>query len=81
MKSELSEFIKLWREKNNYSQGKLGLMLKITGQQVSNIERDIHKRPVSFVKKLLKFMNQEDRKTMKNLLYKELLKRMDGIFK
>jgi transcriptional regulator with XRE-family HTH domain len=80
MKTELSRFLKSWREKNEYSQKELGKILKCSSQQISNIERGVHLRPVTFCKRVLKFMNNTDKREMKNALYKTLLEKINEIF-
>ena len=78
--SDLSKFVKEWREKNDYSQAKLGKILKFSAQQVSNVERGTHPRPVKFCQRIIKLMKQKDKKELQNALYKTLLEKIDGIF-
>lgn len=81
MKTDLARFVREWREKAGYNQPGLAKILKYTTQQVSNVERGVHTRPVYFCKRLVKFMNKTDAKKLNNLLVGELLTKIDGLFK
>lgn len=82
---DIGEFVHRYRQRNQLSQRELGKMLKVGGQYVSNIERNVHVVPAAFCMRLIKLLGPTETRYLKDLLSESMdmdrAKKLDKIVK